>query len=244
MSRGIFVELGYGQEKVQGTVQHHPLDTPGLMPDGRLFRYCFSDGAVVAGHLLQTKVPVADDDMDVVVAAAAAIAAKSISITTVSAILVDEYKDGFLYVNDGPGEGQCFRLGSHLAAGAAATLVLNLATDEEVITALTTASLVGLKWNKAKDVIDFPTTPTGVPVGVTPMDVSDNRYFWAQVQGDAAVLIEDTVVLGKGVIPGTTTAGSVKAQVDAGGDDPVIGWVNSPIAVTTDYGHITLCIPL
>lgn len=243
MPRGIAVELSYGQEKAQGTVRNHPLNTIGVMPDGRRFRYCFSDGAVTAGKLLQTKAPVADDDMDVVVAAAAAIGAKSISVTTVSAILADEYKDGFLYVNDGAGEGQSFRLGSHLAAGAAATLVLNLAEDEEVKTALTTASLVGLKWNKAKDVIVFPASVTGVPVGFTPVDVSDNRYFWAQIEGDIAALIDGTVVLGKGVIPSAAVAGAVITQVDAGGDDPVVGWVNNPIAVDTDYGHITVHIP-
>ena len=237
------VNLSYGMEKKQTTTQRHPLGTLGELPDGRKFRYSFLDTAVTAGKLLATKAPVADDDMDVVVAAAAAIAAKSISVTTVSAIAADEYKDGFLYVNDGAGEGQSFRLGSHLAAGATATLVLNLAEDEEVITALTTAtSLVGLKWNRYKDVIVFPATVSGLPVGVTPCDIANDYYFWAQTSGDAAVLIDGTVILGKGVIPSDATAGAVEAQVDAGGDDPVIGWVANPVGVTTDYEHIFLTI--
>ena len=238
-----YTELSYGMEKQATTTQRHPLGTLGETPDGRRFRYSFIDGAVTAGKLLQTKVPVADDDMDVVVAAAAAIGATSISVTTVTAILVDEYKDGFLYVNDGTGEGQAYRLGSHLAAGATATLVLNLAEDEKVITALdTSTSIVGLKWNRYKDVVVFPVTVTGTPVGVTAQDVADNTYFWAQVRGDADVLINGTVLLGKGVIPSDAIAGAVEAQVDTGGDDPVVAWVANPIAVDTDYGHVFLTI--
>ena len=232
------VNLSYGMEKKRTTTQRHPLGMRGVTPDGRVFRYSLIDGAVTAGKLLQTKVPVADDDMDIAVAAAAAIGAKSISITTVSAILVNEYKDGYLYVNDLAGEGQSFRLGAHLAAGASATLVLNLAEDEEVITALTTTSLVGLKWNHYKDVIVFPITVTGLPVGWTPCDIADNEYFWVQTWGDLAGLIDGTVVLGNTVIPDTTTAGAVKANPTAGGDEPVVAIVANPIAVTTDYGHL------
>ena len=241
MSKGRIVDLSYGDEKKQTTTQRHPLGTKGELPDGRLFRYSFSDGAITAGLMLQTKVAIAEDDMDVVVAAAAAAKATSISITTVAAILADEYKDGFLYVNDGAGQGQAFRLGSHLAAGAAATLVLNLAEGEEVITALAAAtSLVGLKWNRYKDVIVSPTTITGIPVGATPMDVADNRYFWAQVRGEAAILVAGTAVVSKaGIVPGNV-AGGVAPQVDAGGDDPVVCWFAAPVGVDTDYAHVFL----
>lgn len=235
--------LNYGAEKRETSNQRHPLGTLAVLPTGELFRYSFSDGAITAGKLLQTAVPTAADDMDVPVAVAAAINDRSISITAQGAIAADLYKDGTLYVNDGVGQGQKFRLGTHLAVDSAATGVMNLATDEQVRTALDTSSLVGLKVNRYKDVIVFPTTTTGLPVGFTPMDVADDRYFWAQTRGEASVWIEGTVVLGKGAIPSEgSNPGAVAPEVNAGGDDPVVGWVQNPRAVTDDYGHIFICI--
>lgn len=242
MSVAHAILLNPGQEKVETSGQIHPLGTLAMLPAGELFRYCFSNGAVTAGKLLQTAVPVAADDMDVAIASAAAINDRTISITTSGAIAEDLYKDGILYVNDGVGQGQKFRLGAHPQADSAATLVLNLATDERVRTALDTSSEVGLKINRYKDVIVFPTTATGLPVGFTAFDVADNRYFWAQVRGDAAILFNSTLVLGKGCIPGGTTAGSVDTQVDAGGDDPVVAFVQNPLGATTDNGHVEIVI--
>lgn len=242
MSIAHAILLNYGKEKEETSNEIHKLGTLGISPGGEMFRYCFSNGAITAGNLLQTAVPVAADDMDVVVAAAAAIGVRAISITTAGAIVANLYNEGLAYVNFDPGQGQRFRLGEHLAADSAATLVLNLATDEQVRTALSTSSLVGLKVNRFKDVIIFPTTVTGFPVGFTTFDVADDRYFWAQTRGEASLEIQGTVVLGKQAIPSASTAGAIQPSVDAGGDDPVVAIIGNPIAVNTDCAHGYICI--
>jgi len=228
-------------------VKKHPLGTMAVNVFGDMFRYCFSGEAIGAGQVVMAKAGVANHDMDLATQAAAAIGATSVSVTLgATAATVDQYADGILYVNDGAGEGQKFRVHDHLAADASATLTLNFYQNDKVAEALATAtSLCGLSENKYKDVEIYDVNDVDGPaVGVAVVEVADNSYFWAQVHGSCNVLIDSTtVVLGSAVEASSAVDGSVGlADYSANTDQKPIGVVELIVAVSTDYGMIHLTI--
>lgn len=252
-----YIELGWGQEKLNSAtdVMGCPLGTRAMTPDGRVFRYAKAGEAITgAGYLCQTPITAANHDMDLAVQAAVAIGATSIPVTLgAAAAAKDLYKDGYIWINDGAGEGQIFRIASHAVVASAGTLTAILAEGEKVKVALTTAtSLAGLKLNPYNGILLYNTTLDGIATGVATVAVTNAYYTWLQTWGDAAVLVNGTIVLGKAIAPGVTTSGSVDTYpitLSTGtpdtyvpGDTMPIGWVNNPIAVTTDYAHVFLTI--
>ena len=240
-----YVELTYGDEKKEDVAEilGLVLGTRGITPDGRVFRYAKAGEALGAGKLCQDPLAIANEDMDLVTQAAAAIGDTQILVTTGGAVAVDLYKDGYIYINDGPGEGHIYRIKGNTVTSGAATMTVTLEDGETVREALTTAgSLSGLKKNPYNGTLLYNTTPDGIARGVAPIEVTNAYYFWLQTWGDAAVLIDGTVVLGKSVVPGLNVTGSADAHVTTGDDSGDIGRVEPPIAVTTDYGHVFLTI--
>ena len=99
----------YGDEKATGTTQLHPLSTRMVLPDGRVYYYGQADGAITSGKVCQSAVGIANHDMDLAVNTASA-GDKSLTVTVGgTAVTEEEYKDGYVYVNDGTGEGHVTR---------------------------------------------------------------------------------------------------------------------------------------
>ena len=243
------VKLNYGEEKRQTTAQEHPYGQVGMNNDGRGYVYVFMDGAVTAGKLLQTPVTAVEHDMDLVTAAAA-VGAITISVT-LGALLAaaDLYKDGYLYVNDGPGEGQLFKIDTHVAVASSGTFAVPIRDEGGVRTALTATSLCGLFKNPYKDVIVAPTTFTGSIVGATTRDMSDNNFGWAQRKGMAALLAKGTIVRGGMVQRGNATTTDIAGAVEQADyastvEDQIVGVASNIIAVDTDYTFVHMTLPL
>jgi hypothetical protein len=265
------VALSYGMEKATSTLafKAHPYGIRGYLPDGRAFRYSFSDGALEAGLVCQAAAqPHAGElDMDVPISSdGAAIGERNVLVdltTGLSTILAaDEYRDGLLYVNDGPGEGHIYRISSHSSQTSDFTTAMpfTLDYDDEVrSTGLTSLSLIGLIKNQYKDVvtIDNPTVTYTNVLGATPAAIADNRNFWLQTWGPCALLITAKLVvpiLGKAVQPNITTsdlAGSVTGYdtvnstdtaAEPLNDTPIIGYSMAVAAVDTDHGLVFLQI--
>jgi len=249
----ITVQLSYGAEKETTTTQRHPLGTLGVLPDGRKFRYAFSGEAIGAGQVVMQKMGVANHDMDLVVPAAIAVGAMTMTVTLgATAATVDQYADGYIYVNDGAGEGHIYRIksagtggGGHAAVSSGGAITVNLADDGGVDEALDTNSLCGLMENPYKDCEIWDADDVDGPVlGVAPCEVANDRYFWCQTSGNAAVLIDNTtVVLGSGVGPSVATDGAATLFDTSGAADrQSIGTVALIVAVSTDYGIVKLTI--
>jgi len=234
-----YVGLDYGDETVTSTTESRgvTLGTKGLMPDGRVFRYSKAGEAITAGLMCQTPLAIANHDMDLVTAAAAVGATSIVSTLGGTAVTKDQYKGGTLYVNDGAGEGQTFRIATHAAVSSSGDFTVPFEGKQTVKTALTASSLTGIKANPYNGTLLYNTTPDGIPTGFSPTDVASGAYFWQQTYGDAAILVNGTVVLGQCVVPGTTTSGSVDTHVATGDDNWNVAVVCSPISVTTDYQH-------
>ena len=97
-----------GDEKVTGTTKLHPFGTRMVIGGDRVFKYgSISDAAAVgAGKIVQAAVPHAGHDMDLVIPTAISVGDKSITVTTTATdVIKDFYADGYVYINDGAGEG-------------------------------------------------------------------------------------------------------------------------------------------
>ena len=108
-----------------------------------------------------------------------------------------------------PGNGIAYGIDSHLANAGSAALVVNLAKDDPIQVALTTASRVGLIANPYADVVITPAPATAVVVGVPLVAAPIASYCWLQTWGPCPVLITGTPGAGVAVVNSATVAGSV-----------------------------------
>ena len=234
----------YGDEKATGTTQLHPYGTRMVLPDGRVFYYGQTAGAQTAGAICQSAVGVANHDMDLAVNTASA-GDKSVTVTVGgTAATENQYQDGYLYVNDGTGEGHNYKIRQHDAIDSSGSGVINLYDGDPIVVAFAAATIVGLAKNPYKDFVVYPTTPTGHAVGVAPTDFDDDDFGWLQTWGPAAVLCDVAFVIGNHVRVSDNTAGSGE-PLDRDGtheNEEVIGVASLIAPVTTDYGFVNLQI--
>ena len=170
---------------------------------------------------------------------------KSVTVTVGgTAATEDQYKDGYMYVNDGTGEGHIYKIRQHDAINSSGSGSINLYDGDAIATGFAAATIVGLAKNPYKDFIVFPTTGTGHPVGVAATDFDDDDYGWLQTWGPAAVLCDVAFVIGNHVRVSDNTAGSGEPlDRDGSAEDEVSIGIASLIApVTTDYGYVNLTI--
>jgi len=233
-----------GDEKITGTTKLHPLGTRMSTGDGRIFYYGQTDGAIAAGSICQSAVGIANHDMDLAVNTASA-GDKSVDVTVGgTAVTADQYKDGYLYVNDGLGQGHNYKIRQHDAIDSSGSGTINFYDSDPIAVAFEAATIVGLAKNPYHDFIIFPTTATGHAVGVTSTTFADDEYGWLQTWGPAAVLCDVAFVVGNHVRVSDNTAGSGE-PLDRDGtheNEVTIGVASLIAPVTTDFGYVNLTI--
>lgn len=168
--------------------QKERLGTVRELDDGRTFVYCLN-GAVdlVAGVTCASVITSGMNEQTVTVAHA--IGTELVTITdSGSATAADAYKDGKLVVTAGTGIGQCYDILGNTAATAGTTFTVRLATG--LITAWSSDTDVTLYKNKYNGVVVNPVDGQQLPVCVTQRPVTAAYYFWGQVLGDGAMLID------------------------------------------------------
>lgn len=224
--------------RAESSTQLFPLGTALIRDDG-IYRYTKNGGvAVTIGKLLQSAAIDTNDDADVAVAATAAVGATSVTITApTGGVTADQYKDGFLYVNDcgaSTGEGAAYKIKSHPAADATASCVITLVDAIEV--ALTTSSQVGLVKSLYDGVVVNPTTATGIPVGVVNhSSFTASYYAWIKTKGIVPLLTNGTFVLGFPVTVSNTTAGAGDVfDNDGASNNPIVG-ICMAVGASTEY---------
>lgn len=204
--------------------------------DGRVYRYAKAGAvALVPGTLLQAPVEITNHQD--LVPAATAIGATSVTVTLgATAATANYYAGGWMMVTVTPGEGYQYKIKSHPAADASATLVLTL--EDPIQVALTTASNVDLVVNPYNGVLINPTTATSSVVGVAVYPISIGYFGWIQVHGPCNVLNDGGSTVGTNVSASNGTAGAVEAAVTA---QAAVGYAMTGIA-TTEFGAIFLRI--
>jgi len=252
MAFPLTVNLAYGMEKRETSDQRHKLGTRATTPDGRVFYYAEASSAAIArgGNIVNGIAAVAAHDMDVAATAAQSAGDTTISIEVPTTDLTkDQYKDGYLYFNDGPAEGEIYRIKSHPAHDASAdnTVIITIDEPDGIVTALTTSSLCGLMYSPYKDIhiVDGNGTPTTGVVGVTTAPVTADYFCWVQTSGPAAVLMGAQVgIVGDGIARSQQDEDGTVERSDYSDESDLVNLgVSMGIpAVATDYQWVMLNI--
>lgn len=220
------------------------------LPDGRSFVWCKSAGTIGAGKLVAQDPTSTTYDNGLVVPTARAIGASLVTLTNaVATLAVNKFKEGYLHIESSIGLGYDYKIKSQVAATTTGAISITLHENDGIRIALTTASKAGLRRHPCDAVVEWPTTATGIPIGVTKVAVVSGDYFWAQTYGLAA-LLSDAVVwrVGAPIKPSFSVAGAARdANPVAGtasttsGSKAVIGWAPD-ISVSAEYQMAFLTI--
>lgn len=181
------------------------------LADERCFRHGKAGGAAISKGKLQLAPAPKANHHNVAVQTAPTLNDQAVIVTLgATAAVANEYNEGKVVVNDVDGEGQEFKISSHPAANASATLRLalfdpigpvNLTTSSEV-------SLVHNTWNGVVEAAVATRRVSGVPL----IAVAIGDYAWFKTKGVAGVLADGAVAVGNMVVPSDAVAGAVEQQ--------------------------------
>ena len=153
-------------------------------------------------------------------------------------ITLNQYAGGYLYINDGAGEGQMLRIRSNPAHDHSSDPSIIITTYDDLATAITASSStrITLIADPLSALIVQAATTTGATMGVTVVDMAASHFGWMAVSGPQTVLTSGTLVVGNHAVP----LGAAGAVGPAAGDViQVVGTVMI-VNVTTDYSLINL----
>ena len=240
------ISLADADPYTQGTSQLFPLGTE-LHQGENAYRYVFMNGAVTAGKLVQQPAGIVANHSQMTATATTAVTTSDTTDISVETqgdtdITLNQYQDGYLYVNDADGEGQSWKVKSHPAHDHTADASVVITVYGRLTTQLETTSELTIAANPYKDVIIAPATETGAVIGATVIDSSDDNYCWVQFKGPKSMLISNAaLVQGQNVSRSTNDAGGVQASVSSNLLYPV-GQCMASTVVDTEYGMVWLNI--
>lgn len=227
-----FKKAGFQQGINQiSATQKERLGTVRVLDDGRQFVYC-KNGAValVAGGVCASIITSGMNEQTVTVAHP--VGTKNVTITDSGAgTAEDAYKGGTLVVTAGSGIGESYIIEGNTAAAAGLTFTVFL--EDGLLTAWATGTTdVTLYKNKYNGVVVNPVDGQQLPVCVPQRPVTAHYYFWGQIAGHGAMLID-------------TAAGAVGTELDEKNIVPSLnhagyGFINaSPdaAAILAGYRH-------
>lgn len=221
----------------ESSTQEYPLGSK-LMRGSEVWRYCKNGGTGldIAAPVQQAAAADAEQDDDIVCGAAAAIGATSVEVTSTAALdaspndEADNFKDGFLIVNDADGQGQCYRIKSNEALSGTSDSTFTL--YDGLTIALTTSSQLGIVKNPYNGVIATKAVVSGMVIGVPQLAVTASYFFWCKTGGPAAVVVQAAIALGTTVCVGTTAAKADPSS--AATTEIIIGQAMTPGVLDTE----------
>ena len=177
------------------------------------YAYCKNGTSAMAtlGTSIQQAKPVhAEQDDDIVVGAAAAIGALTVELTSSTNLdnspnnAADDFKGGYLIVNDAAGQGQMYKIKANEAFANSVDSTFTL--YEALTVALTTSSEAGLIRNPFYQVLATESPVSGMFIGVNLLALTASYFFWAKVKGPAPVVCQAAIALGTPAVVGVTAA--------------------------------------
>jgi hypothetical protein len=231
MAFPLSVNLAYGMEKTETSDQRQKLGTRASTPDGRVFYYAKVGIAITTAGMIvdaATTFTEAAHDMDLTLILAHSVGDITISLEVPTTDLTkDRYADGYLMFNDGPGEGEVYRIKSHPAHDASDdnTVIFTLDEPDGIRTALTTATEAQIIENpySAVKLMDGDGTMESGALGVTTIPMTASYYGWLQTAGIGSVAIGAAVaVVGDAIQVSQASGESGRAELyDLSGEDDV-----------------------
>jgi hypothetical protein len=187
-----------------------PLGEEILVGNSRLYRYAKNGlKPLAAGTVLQGTRPNTSHDNLTCSAAGVGGTRIVVQLSSGDPMTVDEYKNGYIFINDQAGEGFVYDIVSN-EGGGGEDATKNILIKDPLVVALTTSSQATL----VKNIYDGVNRPFGDPwdiiVGVCPVTVPANEYFWCQVRGPVAVLQAGGLFAGRGVMLSQSKPGAVE----------------------------------
>ena len=213
---------GIGEQDIRSTstVQGGiPLGSLSGTPDGRLYKWALAGGTTLAPGKVVVTPAHAANHVNRTVAAAVSVGDFKVTATMgATAVTQDQYKGGFLTVNDEAGEGATYLIEGNDAAASSGVVTVQLA--EAVKVALTTSSEVSLQVSPYSAVIVGPGNSLAhQAVGVPNVSVTNATYGWVQVSGYCSVLSDGVISKGAGATlsgaDGSGVAGAVEIEAAA-----------------------------
>ena len=207
-----------------------PLGARAEARDGRLWRYQQNGAGILPiGNGAQAAVETANwvDEVQTNNTDLPIVGAKINNVVMATTAVKDQFIDSYLWVEEGTGEGNYYLVKNNKAGIANATagydISFEIADTGGLRIAYVTASTISVKLNPYRDVIIFPTDPTGICTGICLTAVPVAYYFWGQVHGPCVVVNgSDTIVTGDEVGIGAQAEG-VASLLDGAveGDVPI-----------------------
>ena len=236
---------------------NHKVGTRGALPDGRVFYYTHNEtaAALTLGELIVTAT-VTPNHHDQTVNAAADFTQGATSVTLnpgATAIVLNEYEDGFVFISDGTAQGVMYKIRDHAGNAGSTQSTANL--YDPVVTTTGASDTMSLVRNKWKNPQQSNTTVSEIPVGVPQVTLAAGTaatatalpvgtYGWLQTWGPCPVLCDEAVTAeGQAITIGTSTAGSVEEDDTATtvSQEFIVGYNLTPL-VDTEYQLVDLRI--
>lgn len=207
---------------------------------GRVWHYSKAG----AGTLARGKINVAATQdaqrVNLSFAVAPAIGDKKVSVTIGTGnATANDYKDGWLVVQDGTGEGRAYPIEGHDAITASTAGWFYLKEAIDTAGALAEANVDLIK-NHYDGVVVSVADQADPVVGVNNVSITATYYGWEQTWGACAILMDETLAEGSMVVVGESVVGAV--QVDDGVAESAVGQMGPQAGVDTEYQLVYLKI--
>ena len=208
-----------------------------IEPDGRKFRYAYASEALAVGKM--SFMATAESNHVDCAVAAAAIGDTEIAVTVgATAVTADMYKDGFLHVNDGTGQGHQYLIDTCTACDASGVTYVTLKECIRVALVASSTSEVTLVRNPWGYVSQSTTEESG-SAGIPLFGITSAYYFWIQTGGSAICLGSDSSGVGT-MLSHDATEGALAAAADYVKGYVGFSWFTDQ--VSTEYKPVYLTI--
>jgi len=211
-----------------------------ILRDGRKFRYARAGSSALGQGKMGVAAAINSNAVNQT-CPATSVGAKQLTLTLggASTYAEDYFAGGYLHINDATGEGHAYPIESSTAVSNGTSITVTL--SEGIKVALTTSSEYTLVHSPWMGVVES-TTEENLPIGIPPVAVPANYYYWAQTGGPAIALISGTPAVGSmltlAAAKGALTA--INSSLDV--DQPYVAIAWGTVGVDTEYKPVFLLI--
>ena len=197
----------------QSSSINEALSTMRITRDGRIFRYARAGAAALVAGRCGVAPAIAADVMNEACAFVHGIGDLQFSETITSAAAAygeNHFRGGFLQINDGTGLSHQYLIDSSTAVELGGTAItLSLAEAIRVALVVTTSEFTLAKspWQG----VVISDVGENLPIGIAPIPVSIDYYYWAQTHGCALCVVSGTPAVGSVMVIDDAVPGNLKA---------------------------------
>lgn len=223
----------------QSSTQMAPLGTRIAFADGRVFRYARAGGTALSPGKFVKPTELTSANW-VNKAASAAVAAGLYSVTLATTTAITTAAEGWLQINDADGEGIQYKIKKTAANGTTSTST-DVTLYDPIATALTTSSEGTIILNPYYYTV-VCSAVTDVILGVPPIAVTAEYYYWLQTWGMACVWSEGVPAAGYPVQVAVQATGSIAGVTNKAADTTAQVGIMQYVGVDEEYKPVYLTI--